>query len=385
MLKQWCYKQGFCNARNLSHVLMDGGVLSVPFDRLDEFYEVCVKCINNGHKIFVVEQKTEVYNFFLDIDYKDTEALGIDSVKSICLDICQKVESLGIKSRCIVSVAQPKPKDDLIKTGIHMNWPDIPVDQTGALTLMYHIVGTLNSLRLDKDWREYIDQSVYGDIETGSKGSGFRMPWSHKKGKHTECKGLGCMVCDNTGKLTEGEYLPIYEFVNGTLELTDQEPSVERLKMVTVRTESDPICIPAAKEIPKVKRAKKEGAFTAAQTKNEVDNPELKLLLETFVRKYLPGQKNARLQKIFKNKNTFLVGTTSKYCENLGRSHHSNHVWFMIRDDKTIQQKCFCRCETMEGRKAGFCKDFSGKKQVLTKAISDILFPPAKKKARKYT
>jgi hypothetical protein len=363
---------------------MDGGVLSIPFDKLDEFYRVCVKCIENGEKIFVVEQKTEVYNFFLDIDYKDTEPLDIDTIKGICLDICTKVKGLGITSRCVVSVAEPKPKDGMIKTGVHINWPDIPVDQNGALTLMYHIVGALNTLRPDRDWRTYIDQSVYGDPETGSKGSGFRMPWSHKKGKHTECNGAGCMVCNHTGKLTESEYLPIYRYVNDTLEPMDQTPTVEGLLMATIRTQSEPMCIPVAKTIQRVKRVKKEGAFTAAQTKNEVTDVELKALLETFVRKYLPGQKNARLQKIFKHKNTYLVGTTSKYCENLGRNHNSNHVWFMIRDDHTIRQKCFCRCETMEGRSFGFCKDFSGKSQVLTQKIISILYPE-KKKTKKYT
>ena len=41
MFKQWCREQGFLNNSNVSHVLMDGGVLSVPFDRLNDFYEKC--------------------------------------------------------------------------------------------------------------------------------------------------------------------------------------------------------------------------------------------------------------------------------------------------------------------------------------------------------
>ena len=39
MFKKWCNHNKFNNATNLSHVLMDGGVLSVPFDKLNEFYE----------------------------------------------------------------------------------------------------------------------------------------------------------------------------------------------------------------------------------------------------------------------------------------------------------------------------------------------------------
>jgi len=49
---------------------MDGGVLSVPFDKLRDFYTVYVSSVTIGEQVFVVEQKTETYNFFVDIDYQ---------------------------------------------------------------------------------------------------------------------------------------------------------------------------------------------------------------------------------------------------------------------------------------------------------------------------
>ena len=51
---------------------MDGGVLSVPFDRLNQFNEKYIEAIRSGEKLFIVEQKSPTYNFFVDIDYKDT-------------------------------------------------------------------------------------------------------------------------------------------------------------------------------------------------------------------------------------------------------------------------------------------------------------------------
>ena len=62
--KRWCREQKFNNGANLSHVLMDGGVLSVPFDRLDDFYDKYVEAVKASEKVYVVEQKTERYNFF---------------------------------------------------------------------------------------------------------------------------------------------------------------------------------------------------------------------------------------------------------------------------------------------------------------------------------
>lgn len=376
MFRQWCKDQGFCNNNSLSHVLMDGGVLSVPFDRLDDFYETCVKCIKAGEHIFVVEQKTELYNFFVDIDYKDEEPLAMSEIKSISKVICDKVKSLGGKE-CIVSVAEPKKVGNLIKTGIHYNWNALVVDQEGALSLRDHIISTLKLVYGSQDWNDIVDVAVYGNIEKQTKGSGFRMPWSHKKGKHEECQGRGCALCNQTGKCTQTPYLPVFRYNDGPLNLLQeisQEPSLDMLKLTTVRTDCD---IPTRIKPLLVKNQKllKEGGFTKHQTKNEVCNSELEAYLETFIRQNMEGQSTARITKLFKHKNSYLVSTQSRYCENLGREHNSNHIWFYVNGNN-IMQKCFCDCETNRGRRSGFCKDFSGRKHILHEKITKLMYPP---------
>jgi divalent metal cation (Fe/Co/Zn/Cd) transporter len=107
MFKSWCATQKFNNATNLSHVLMDGGVLSVPFDKLNAFYEKYIEAVNQGEKLFVVEQKSKTYNFFVDLDYKGDESLTIEEIKDICKVICDKVKRHGGKE-CLISVAPPK-------------------------------------------------------------------------------------------------------------------------------------------------------------------------------------------------------------------------------------------------------------------------------------
>ena len=37
---------------------------------LQDFYTVYVSSVTTGEQVFVVEQKTETYNFFVDIDYQ---------------------------------------------------------------------------------------------------------------------------------------------------------------------------------------------------------------------------------------------------------------------------------------------------------------------------
>lgn len=380
MFKQWCSEQGFTKGSDISHVLMDGGTLYVPFDRLNDFYKAYIQCIKGGEQLFVVEQKSKHYNFFLDIDYKHSESLDIDQIRMISLDICAKVETLGLPSRCLICVAKPKKKNNFIKTGIHLNWPDLTVCQEGAIYLMYHIISTLNITHPNDNWNHYIDKSVYGDLETGSRGSGFRMPWSHKKAKHTECGGKGCTVCEHTGKLTEGEYLPIYIYSDGIKDCSPQ-PTEELLWMATIRTQQDPVDVPVA-TFPRYK--KKEGTFTSSQTKNEIKNEDLKIELETFIRRNITGQSKARIRKMFKNKTSYFIESTSKFCSNLEREHNSNHVWFLISQDGTIVQKCFCRCETMEGRKYGFCKDYASRPHKLSYKICSILYPNGLKTRKQF-
>jgi hypothetical protein len=198
------------------------------------------------------------------------------------------------------------------------------------------------------------------------------MPWSHKRGKHEACMGRGCEKCNNTGKETQSEYLPVFVYKHGPLSMlqkTEQKPSVEMLHMATLRTQgTDPVLIEGARE---------ENTFTNAQTKDEFKNQEAVLLVEAFIRKHMEGQSTASVTKMFKHKNQFLVSTTSKYCENLRRAHSSNHIWFHISGD-TIAQKCFCNCETMKGRFYGFCKDFSGRRHQLPKKITDVLYEDGK-------
>jgi hypothetical protein len=356
MFNKWCISQGFTNASNISHVRMDGGVLSVPFGRLNEFHEKYVEAVSSGEKLFIVEQKSPTYNFFVDIDYKDNVPLSIDEIKNICKIICDKVKRHGGKD-CLISVSKPKAcGNSLIKTGVHLNWPGFVVDQASAVALREHILVALSKGKGSLDWNEIIDAAVYGDIQRGTKGSGFRMIWSHKMAKGVE----------------QLAYLPVFRYVSGplsTLIQVDPTPNLELLNMSIVRTDAAQTHVVSSPS-----NILKEGSFSNDQTKDEVHNEELKYLIEKFVNKNLEGQGGATITKMFKHNNVYLVSTNSKYCENLRREHGSNHVWFII-SGKQILQKCFCRCETIRERRDGFCKDFCGRRHELSSIIIEKLYP----------
>lgn len=350
---------------------MDGGVLSVPFDRLNEFHEKYIDAVKSGEKLFVVEQKSPTYNFFVDIDYKDVKSLSQEEIQDICKVICDKVKRHGGKD-CLVCVSPPKRVGEYTKTGVHLNWPGLVVDQGSALALREHILVALSKAKGGTDWNEIVDVAVYGDARRKTKGSGFRMPWSHKMAKHQVCGGQGCPECDGTGKVVQVAYLPLFVYRHGPLSAlmpVDRQPSVEILKMSSIRTnEAQVITVEPPSSLIK------EGAFSAAQTRDEVQDDEVKNLIEQFVQKNMEGQRDAVITKLFRHKETYLVSTNSKYCENLRRAHSSNHVWFHV-SGRLIAQKCFCRCETIRQRRDGFCKDFHGRQHELPSTVVEKLYP----------
>lgn len=347
----------YAKGKKPTHVLMDGGTLHVTPARMKEFNEQYCHSIRNGIQLFVVEQKTPCYKLFVDIDYVDDEPLTYENIKSIIHIICDKASTFmkDIDNTCIISVAKPKPKNDQIKTGVHLNWPGCIVNQEIALNMRDQLIFHLSKIYSAKNWGKIIDQAVFGNMSTGSQGSGFRLPWSHKKAKDT----------------TEGPYIPFFVYKDGNVsDITNEPITVERLEQVTIRTHhAEPNMSVEPVQIFKLKHAPK-------QMGRETENPEASAHLETFVRKYMTGQSDSRITKLYKDKNTYAIQTTSRYCENLGREHSSNHVWFLVnKKSGSICQKCFCTCETTKGRKYKMCKDFSGREHLLPKTIMYMLYP----------
>jgi hypothetical protein len=265
-----------------THVLMDGGILFVPTEETLEFYQACVDAIISGTKLYVVEQKTELFKFFVDLDYKAQEKLKDEDLLQFCSIIH---EALGTSSRCLIARARPRPvADGLIKSGVHIHWPDLVVTRTQALHFRSKIILNL-SQDFAFDWDRVIDASVYG-------GSGLRMLWSHKKP-------------------TGDPYVP-WRDLNGTP--FAKEPNVDTLDLFAVRTDE------------------------VARHEDVLENNGP---LEDFVRKYLEGQGRTRIKKVQRHEHDgWFAQTDAKYCESIHKEHKSNHIWFSIRSGR-ISQRCF--------------------------------------------
>ena len=368
--KEWCKNNGFCNTKNITHVLMDGGTLSVPFERLTEFYNRCIKAVHTNERIYVVEQKTVIYNFFLDIDYTDKDPLTINQIEQIVKVICEEISS----EPCLISTSRPKPKGDMTKTGVHLNWSKLAVDQNMALDLMNTVISTLNNKIPNRQWEKFIDSSVYGNPATGSRGSGFRLPWNHKIGKHEACMGKGCGECNFTGKHTESEYLPIYIYKNNMISKTDPYISMDKLLLATVRNASDHTSVTTVKHTIRKRKPATTTSKNIFDDDNIIDNANLMFDIQEYINKYIRNQSNLVVERLYRIDNHIAVRTNSRWCENINGEHSSNHIYFVINIKRKIMyQKCFCNKKNTNHHRGVTCKEYTGPEYNLTNKITSVL------------
>lgn len=265
-----------------THVLMDGGILCVPPDEIREFYYTYISHINSGTKLYVVEQKTDSFKFFVDLDYKAPEKLRDEDLLQFCSIIHDAIDRPG---RCLIARAQPRPvKESLIKSGVHIHWPELTVSRIQAINLRTKIVIELSRLH-DFDWDKVIDSSVYG-------GSGLRMLWSHKK--------------------PAGDpYIPWRDLDGREF---SKDPSLDVLELFAVRTDE----VPENREV-----------LTDSTP------------LEEYIKRYMIGQRTIKIKKVQRHEHDgWYAQTDSKFCERINDEHKSNHVWFAVRGER-ISQRCF--------------------------------------------
>jgi hypothetical protein len=282
-------------AAPFTHLLMDGGMLFVPMEDTDEFYRAYISDVTHGHKLFVVEQKTNIFKFFVDIDYKAKEPLSKEEIERICSAMNDVVDC----GRCCIARTRPRACAEGIKTGVHIHWPDRKVTRASALAIRTKILMAFPDASEGVDWSKVIDASVYG-------GSGLRMIWSHKKP-------------------TGDPYIP-WKMIGGTEYNKDFDAGM--LDLFSIRT------------------------FEEDDDRHELDDEVTCSALEEFIRRNMVGQEQSRVKKIIRNEKSggWYVQTDSRYCEKISDCHKRNHVWFNIYKG-TINQRCFDEeCSKFSGR-----------------------------------
>jgi hypothetical protein len=189
MIERWVTK------KHATHLNMSGGPsLRVPNEETELFMSTYINQVQSGQKLYLVELKSPLFRFFMDIDYVADAALTESEIISLVHEM-----NACIPGRCLCAISVPTRKGTKIKTGLHLHWPECIVSRKRACELIQNVPDHL---------KESVDESVY-------KGSGLRLLWSFKRGN---------------GPI----YVPFYDTVSK--KIMDQTPCIETLKLFSIRT-----------------------------------------------------------------------------------------------------------------------------------------------------
>ena len=289
--------------------------------------------------------------------------------------------------------------DEFVKVGLHIVFPLLFVHKDQALNLRAGVAAALNKCfdttqYKESSWCEIVDASVY------SGNPHLRLPLCHKYGKCPTCTPhmSMCTQCNGYRKCDLGRPYLLSTIINGTT-MKSWDEAIQKyerdqhglLMLCSLRMikEGQNIC-PGFQRYLHAPRGidNKDGEFAEDRTGlkesrsgciySVAQNSDRWYAVVDLVRNYDKVYKNIDIRDIKHNRpqKKYLVrvsGIGSQYCFNVGRDHKSNSIYFQITA-KGIVQKCFCRCNTKDGRRFDvLCKMFSSKSKPLPTATQKLL------------
>lgn len=394
-----------------SHLLMNGGKLFIPSDKRDEFL-VRYAHYCQTYKLYVIELKTPIFRFFLDLDFFQEIGLPHPTLLKYIVTMQKAMYTIlshnhDVKeTRVIACITKNKSvvknNTEYVKTGVHVYWPDVYINIEYALIFRVIILDYLEEQYGERGnhntWADVIDKTVL-------ERNGLRMIGSRKLNQCTHCKSLKvfksqCTVCDGTGKIDECRIYEPWCVIDGKgKELKNElnklkQNAIKKIKETSIQ--SDLKELPKTFTIPekymmlvkKKKQAKVNNKKTSlfdieCNNKESLEkNSKSFKMAASFIRDVFPHPSYIDIIEIFKHgKETFsyIVRTSSRYCLNINREHHSNHVYYVIEKNYAYQ-KCFCTCDTLSGRMNGKCMDYKSSGRRVPGELQKLLFPLEAKK-----
>lgn len=389
-LSRWLY-QNRCfltsdNQKTITHLCLDGGRLHIPDDLVKDFFKEYSKGLKSGEKYYICECTTDVVKFYCDLDFFCDEEIELDTIKDYTKELQNIVKKYFKETYEMIVCKAPakivqKDKQKKIKTGVHVIFPELYLTIDTAYSLSREMVDIMKEKYPLEEWSDIIDEQVYTN--------GLRMIGSrkvtNKKRKIKDSKDNEYEII----KIDEGRsYSPIFvydknETIQESKDLLENCSSIviENLLMgCSIRSWNNEKALEPLIEIADhvMKKAKKK-------TSNKIDTDIDKKIIdrmESFIRYQTITQWNSPLRQLKRHNNFYIAKIDSMYCLNVQREHNSCGIYFQITSDG-MYQRCFCRKETLEGRKNGYCSKFKSTVFPLPLEIKKMLFPNSKKNNRR--
>jgi Herpesviridae UL52/UL70 DNA primase len=337
----WWLKRGVGQStRKPTHLLLDGGRAHVPDESDGQFLNeyVLVLARNPGDPPAVVELRTPVFRMFMDVDAKLRHGSTCDFRALWEVIFRESARFFAEVPRLVICTAPVKTDGEIDKHGAHLIWPEVWVKDSVAMAFRDALIPALREVFGDdvfaNAWEDIVDACVY-------KANGLRMPWS-VKGRGEGRPYVPTLVVTADGAT---EVPP----VTGVTALRTWVHDLSiRGHGKTPSALQEHVVVPASPP----RGASRGGGGGTTQPLEEYEH-----ILPLVDAALPPEFKPQRFTGLFRTPNSVMLRSTSHYCRNLGRAHKSNTVFFVV-SRQGVSQKCFCRCETTEGRQYGLCGNF---------------------------
>jgi hypothetical protein len=425
----------------VSHLMMDGGALTVPKDAMEEFYRHYARdCLHDARNYYVT-QRQRLFSMHFDIDLKEQWApdgvhqnVRCAETQRRCMDyiaVMQETVSRFLADSAdihSVPVAHVSSRDMIVSTetqvisaGYHVTFKQLTVTSYVARIIRRAVVDALcaryGSAPLcsveGKTWEAVIDETIY-------VGCGIRMVGASKIEPCARCKTNAEPICRgcygkkriHTGKAyayrgqmnANGSFVPVseiaalmgkppYIMMLYGIRMTDTVPLDDTTEYTMEDYDGDCISIHfsnGSADGKRVTKTFKTGILLDSHTMSGAAGGPKKRRAPTTDSKDSPTQKRpamdtvhdvveeaaaariaafvertwrsvGRVRQVFyvdRDHSVVLIDVEGRFCENIGSEHHSNRVYFVMRSNGSVYQKCYCRCGTVSPLTGETCATF---------------------------
>ena len=360
----------------VTHLCLDGGQLNIPQDYHNEFLDMYKECFSNEEeKYYICEVPTEVSRMYVDMDFISETKIKLNEIVRMVKRIQETVSEYYEPKTIIIcttkSIRIEKNNKKMVKTGIHLIWPELYVKNLTALKLSKLFVKSMTSKFGEREaynpWNDVIDSNVYNQ-----KLPSLRMIGSRKvKREGGDIVDVGRAyiptdVIDERGNhvsITKKD-LPNYigkSFIRVYEGETQWLKDIENIAQVNSVNTMDK----------KIKLANAD---------------ELCSVVEDFITsRGIEPWEDITVRSVIKETSFYIIKVSdSMYCMNKQAEHASCGIYFIVHKDG-MKQKCFCKCDTTENRLHGICSEYASEPFKLTKELKDKLFKDTKSKKNVYS
>ena len=398
--------------------MLDGGRILVPPEKEDLFLREYAKAIFMGERLYVVEKKTSpFFPLLLEMDFKMNRQLEEKEIIIMMKELSDSIADLCPKDSdksFIVSIAPPDKEGDLVKSGIHVVWKNLILDQKNAAlfrtAMRMNMIMRTESGTIPKpseSWSVVLDPAIFRE-------NGLRMLWSRKAKICPQCHSKKsptpppCDKCGGNGKIDAGRPYDILYAFNGDGTIDEvrtkvlKEDQVALIKACSIRVSPDiKIGIEVMSTYPDAyhflkeedEKEKKEMAATAFATKNKLtngtsvrvirrssnknlrcipsDDPKFKIIADLISKEVGNPVLMSLKQSVIGD--IYFASTSCKYCLNKGSEHNSSTNFFVLRPSG-IERRCYCKKVDLSDSTKIPCSKWVSDTKIIPADISGELF-----------